>query len=105
MSGLEVKNDENPNGDIEIKNTGLKPGEKLYEELYMSELPQKTSHSLISKTTESFIKYDSLKVIMKELKKTILERNLTKIIIILSDLVPEWEKSSFIKELAKINEK
>jgi FlaA1/EpsC-like NDP-sugar epimerase len=47
LSGLEVKDDHNPEGDIEILYTGLRPGEKLFEELLIGDSVSKTSHDRI----------------------------------------------------------
>ena len=44
LSGLTVKDEQNPDGDIEIEITGLRPGEKLYEELLIGDNPKPTSH-------------------------------------------------------------
>ena len=52
LSGLKLKDKENPDGDIEIKIVGLRPGEKLYEELLIGDDPQKTIHSKIKKVSE-----------------------------------------------------
>ncbi len=61
LSGLTLKNNLNLNGDIEIKITGLRPGEKLYEELLIGEKPQKTNHSKIFKANDAFISFELLK--------------------------------------------
>jgi len=55
LSGLSVKDAENPEGDIEIEITGLRPGEKLYEELLIGDNPKPTSHPRIMKAHEEFI--------------------------------------------------
>ncbi len=60
LSGLTVKDDENPDGDIEIEITGLRPGEKLYEELLIGENPKPTSHARIMKAHEDFIAWADL---------------------------------------------
>jgi FlaA1/EpsC-like NDP-sugar epimerase len=64
LSGLSVRNDENPHGDIEITVTGLRPGEKLYEELLIGENPINTSHSRIMMAREEFL---NLEVLNREL--------------------------------------
>ena len=55
LSGLSVKDDLNPEGDIEIEVTGLRPGEKLHEELVISGTPEPTEHPLIMKVDEEFL--------------------------------------------------
>ncbi|PMG02853.1 nucleoside-diphosphate sugar epimerase [Vibrio breoganii] len=56
LSGLEVKTDKAPHGDIEIQYSGLRPGEKLYEELLIGENVQKTAHSRIMAANEDCLK-------------------------------------------------
>ena len=65
LSGLTVKDDKNIDGDIEIKVTGLKPGEKLYEELLIGVNPQPTNHSKIKKASDTYIPFDKLEVDLK----------------------------------------
>jgi len=60
LSGLTVKDEHNPDGDIEIEITGLRPGEKLYEELLIGDNPKPTSHSRIMKAHEEFIPWAEL---------------------------------------------
>jgi FlaA1/EpsC-like NDP-sugar epimerase len=60
LSGLTVKDEQNPDGDIEIEITGLRPGEKLYEELLIGDDPKPTSHSRIMKAHEEFIPWADL---------------------------------------------
>ncbi len=55
LSGLTVKDEQNPEGDIEIAVTGLRPGEKLYEELLIGDNPKPTIHPRIMKAHEEFI--------------------------------------------------
>ena len=54
LSGLQVKDKNNPKGDIEIKITGLRPGEKLYEELLIDAKTNSTDHPLIFRAKEKF---------------------------------------------------
>ncbi len=55
LSGLSLRDEENPEGDIAIEVTGLRPGEKLYEELLIGDDPQPTSHPLIMKAREEYL--------------------------------------------------
>ena len=100
QSGLSIKNRENPKGDIQIKFVGMRPGEKLYEELLIDGKTFQTSHPLI------YLAADQIKV-DKELwsKLSILQTNiennaLDESIQVLSKLVPEWKRfDSTLKKL------
>lgn len=69
LSGLDVKSDKNPYGDIEIRFTGLRPGEKLFEELLIGDDVGKTEHERIMCAHESFLPYSEYKVILEDLDK------------------------------------
>ena len=69
LSGLEVKSESNPYGDIEIRYTGLRPGEKLFEELLIGDDVGKTEHERIMCAHESFLPYNEYKLILEELDK------------------------------------
>jgi FlaA1/EpsC-like NDP-sugar epimerase len=60
LSGLVVQDETNPEGDIEIEITGLRPGEKLYEELLIGDNPEATSHPRIMKARDDFIPWPVL---------------------------------------------
>jgi FlaA1/EpsC-like NDP-sugar epimerase len=66
LSGLLVKDEAHPHGDIEIEVTGLRPGEKLYEELLIGDNPQPTAHPKIMKAHEEFLSWNDLQ---QELEK------------------------------------
>jgi len=66
LSGLLVKDEDHPHGDIEIAVTGLRPGEKLYEELLIGDNPQPTAHPKIMKAHEEFLSWSDLQ---EELEK------------------------------------
>ena len=95
LSGLTIKDDNNQEGDIEIIYTGLRNGEKLYEELLVDGTSRETSHPRIFRADESF------EINEKELwgKLNLLEENIKnnkqKVVLeILKSLVPEWTYSS-----------
>ena len=60
LSGLTIRNERNPHGDIEIQVTGLRPGEKLYEELLIGDNAKPTQHPRILKAHEKFIPWEKL---------------------------------------------
>ncbi len=60
LSGLTVRDEMNPDGDIELAVTGLRPGEKLYEELLIGDNPKPTQHPRIMKAQEQFISWPQL---------------------------------------------
>jgi FlaA1/EpsC-like NDP-sugar epimerase len=68
LSGLSMRDEQNPNGDIEIEITGLRPGEKLFEELLIGDNPQATSHPRIMKAHEDFISWPSIDRELKQLE-------------------------------------
>ena len=86
LSGFNIKNSKNPNGDIEIKITGLRPGEKLYEELLIGNNPQKTSHPKIKKTSDPFVPFEQLEKELNILNKLLTENNVKEVKIILEKL-------------------
>jgi FlaA1/EpsC-like NDP-sugar epimerase len=90
LSGLQIKNDENPDGDIEIQEIGIRPGEKLYEELLISGNPQKTSHPQIYKSQEHFYAWENLEAHLENLRKIMQSRNVSELQKILLELVPEY---------------
>ncbi|HFE38477.1 MAG TPA: polysaccharide biosynthesis protein, partial [Gammaproteobacteria bacterium] len=67
LSGLSIKDDNNPNGDIEISYSGLRPGEKLYEELLIDDNAQQTKHKLIMRAEEMELPWPILKEILNKL--------------------------------------
>ena len=67
LSGLTVRDDKNPDGDIAIEVTGLRPGEKLYEELLIGDSVQGTSHPRIMTANEVMLPWQELSLLLKEL--------------------------------------
>ncbi|GAD90069.1 polysaccharide biosynthesis protein WbpM [Vibrio halioticoli NBRC 102217] len=67
LSGLTPKSEEEPFGDIEIKFTGLRPGEKLYEELLVGADELKTSHQQVMRAQEEFLVFDEFMALLDKL--------------------------------------
>ena len=71
LSGLTVHDENHPDGDIEIVYTGLRPGEKLYEELLIGQNVTETEHPLICRATEEMIQWDELKQALIDIDSTL----------------------------------
>ena len=69
LSGLEVKDESNPNGDIAIECTGLRPGEKLFEELLIGDNVQETFHERIMAANEAMLSWKDLEPLLDKLDK------------------------------------
>ncbi len=79
LTGLEVKNKQNPHGDIEIKITGLRPGEKLYEELLIGEDERATRHPRIKAANEVCLNWSDMQALLSELSEASINYDLEKI--------------------------
>ncbi|AHZ76247.1 MULTISPECIES: polysaccharide biosynthesis protein [Pseudomonas] len=95
LSGLSVRSTDNPNGDIAIQFTGLRPGEKLYEELLIGDDVSPTAHPMIMAANEDYLAWDLLRERLAVLFKAVAEDNFTQLRLILRELVsgytPEGE--------------
>lgn len=69
LSGLEIIDDNHPNGEIGIKFIGLRPGEKLYEELLIGENVSETAHKRIMRAEEQVIPWEELETLLSRLEK------------------------------------
>ena len=92
LSGLTIKSPNNPKGDIEIIETGLRPGEKLFEELLLNAKAQPSSHPLIFKGIEDYIPKNILLEKLKTLYIHLNNDDIKKSLETLSELVPEWKR-------------
>jgi FlaA1/EpsC-like NDP-sugar epimerase len=72
LSGMTVRDQGNPAGDIEIAYVGLRPGEKLYEELFVGEEALATAHPRIQMAKERFISFAELHPHIEQLRTAIL---------------------------------
>ncbi len=104
LSGFSVKDDKNSNGDIEIKVTGLRPGEKLYEELLIGDNPQKTNHPKIQKISEIFIPFDQLEEDLNKLKNLIDNNKVDQVKNLLSKLLKLYKSNSEIVDHTHIEQ-
>ena len=91
LSGLTLKNEANPNGDIEIRVTGLRPGEKLYEELLIGDNPLPTSHARIMKAHENFLPWTELQSKLAALGVALDANDVPLIRTLLKELVPGYQ--------------
>ena len=93
LSGASVKDKNNIKGDIEIKEIGMRPGEKLYEELLIDSESISTSHPLIFRTIEKKLDEEFFKFRLDKLISSLNKKDLDQALILAKELVPEWKRS------------
>ena len=103
LSGSSLKNKYNSKGNIEIKITGLRPGEKLYEELLLSNNPTKTEHPKIFKSEEPFLEYSLLDKEIEDLQSIMIKNDLENIRNKLKQIVIDYSPNSQIIDHTFIN--
>ena len=96
LSGLTVKDESYKDGDIEIKIIGLRPGEKLYEELLLGDNPQKTQHPKIQKAQDPFIPFNQLEVDLNNLKNLLDHNKVLEVKELLAKIVKTYQSNSAI---------
>ena len=99
LSGLKLKEGNNREGDISIEITGLRPGEKLYEELLIGNNSELTIHPKIFRAREDFLKWEILNPDLVNLEKFISDNDSKKIIEIMEKLVSGYKPSAIIQDL------
>ncbi len=102
LSGLSVRSDKNLHGDIEIEFTGLRPGEKLYEELLIGDNVVATQHPMIMSANEDMLSWDELKQRLAELLSAVDDDDYTRVRQLLRNTVsgyaPEGEIVDWIHQ-------
>jgi FlaA1/EpsC-like NDP-sugar epimerase len=93
LSGLTVRDEQRPDGDIELNVTGLRPGEKLYEELLIGDNPQPTQHQRIMKAQEQFLSWPLLEPKLNELSLAMSVNDVSLIRSLLQQLVSGYQPS------------
>ncbi|WP_246174562.1 polysaccharide biosynthesis protein [Pandoraea terrigena] len=98
LSGFSVKDDVSPDGDIEIRFSGLRPGEKLYEELLIGDDVAGTRHPKIMMATEHFFARDKLSLIITRLFEACEKNNHDEIVLILHECVSGFRMVNEIRD-------
>lgn len=97
LSGLSVRNADNPDGDIEIREIGLRKGEKLYEELLIGNSPRETMHSRIMQAREAFLEWPVLSRYLDRMDAALTDGCRSEALAVLSELVPEFQGEQSVR--------
>ncbi|ACI59377.1 polysaccharide biosynthesis protein CapD (plasmid) [Rhizobium leguminosarum bv. trifolii WSM2304] len=100
LSGLSVRDDISPEGDIELSVTGLRPGEKLYEELLIGDNPETTEHPRIMKAREDFLSWPELLKRLNSLNAALDRNDMAAARAILAELVSGYSSTGEVSDLA-----
>ena len=95
FNGLTIKDKDNPNGDIQIKTTGLEDGEKLYEELLIDSMSFRTKHPLIFRGKEKSESYEKILIYFDRLVNLAKLRKKQELLKLIKEIVPEWQQNTF----------
>lgn len=102
LSGLSVRDEKNPEGDIEIDFIGLRPGEKLYEELLIGNASWTTGHPKILRAEESTLDWETMSGILKKLKELLSAGRYEEVFALLTENVDGFRPHDFIVD--RLNE-
>ncbi|MBL4942470.1 MAG: polysaccharide biosynthesis protein [Colwellia sp.] len=101
LMGLTIKDDKNPDGDIVIKYTGLRPGEKLYEELLIGNQPKKTFHKRILRANEHSVPWPDVAKMISQLTDAMRDEDVLKIKELLMDFPLEYRPNASSSDTEK----
>jgi FlaA1/EpsC-like NDP-sugar epimerase len=104
LTGCTVRDDNNPEGDIEITYTGLRPAEKLYEELLIGTDVSGTQHPRIMRAREDYLKFEELQPLVAELEESSRSLDRVRARQILLDSVAEYDPSNGIEDLVWVSQ-
>ncbi|MBY3083083.1 polysaccharide biosynthesis protein [Rhizobium laguerreae] len=100
LSGLAVRDKDNPEGDIELSVTGLRPGEKLFEELLIGDNPETTEHPRIMKAREDFLSWPELSRRLNTLNAALDRNDMIAARATLAELVSGYSSTGEVSDLA-----
>ena len=96
LSGLSIRDENNLEGDIEVEIIGLRPGEKLYEELLIGDNPEPTAHPKIKKSKDNFVNWNKLEPELNKLENYLKQNKVKETLEILQKLVKGYTRNSAI---------
>ena len=99
LSGLKIKNEQNPDGDIDITYIGLRPGEKLYEELLIGDKVSETDNPLIMCAEEEMLIWNELKPLLNRLMEANNNYDHKKVCELLVQIVPGFKSNIKISDI------
>ena len=98
IMGLTVRDDENPDGDVEIKYTGLRPAEKLYEELLIGTNVTGTDHPMIMRAMEHRLPWPKMQQVLNELLVALASFDCQRVLSLLAESVAEYRQAPDIRD-------
>ncbi len=101
LSGLSVRDDANPAGDVSIKVVGLRPAEKLYEELLIGDNPETTSHARIMKAHDGYLPQHELEAKLAEYEDVVQRNDADHLRATLHAIVPEYSGAPAAEQLSR----
>ena len=104
LTGCTVRDDANPDGDIEIEYTGLRPAEKLFEELLIGTDVSGTRHPRIMRAKENYLDWEALEPLIAELEATSQALDRVRTRQLLMDSVGEYDPTNGIEDLVWVSQ-